>query len=57
MEAWVMKKCPVCAWDIKDQGVAVKVGKKTVYACCADCAKKIQADPGRYAGVTLQTGR
>jgi hypothetical protein len=52
-----MKKCPVCAWDIKDKGVEVKVGKKTVYACCADCAKKIQADPARYAGVSLGTAK
>lgn len=48
-----MKKCPVCEWDIKNGGVEVKVGKKSVYACCEDCARKIQADPARYAGIAL----
>ena len=34
------KKCPVCAWEIKDGGIQVKVGGKEVTVCCADCAKK-----------------
>ncbi len=48
-----MKKCPVCDWEIKDEGVKVKVGTKTVLACCEDCAKKIKSDPAKYAGVAL----
>ena len=34
------KKCPVCDWDIKDDGIKVKVGGKEIVVCCDDCARK-----------------
>jgi len=43
------KKCPVCDWEIKDAGIAVKVGEKQLTVCCDDCAKKAQANPDQYA--------
>lgn len=48
-----MTKCPVCDWEIKDGGVKVTVGGKTVLACCEDCAAKIKSNPAKYAGVAL----
>jgi hypothetical protein len=44
-----VKKCPVCDWEFKDQGQAVKVGKETVTVCCADCAKAVRENPAKYA--------
>ena len=45
------KKCPVCDWEIKDNGIRVKVGGgKLITVCCDDCAKKAKADPAQYAG-------
>jgi ribosome-binding protein aMBF1 (putative translation factor) len=44
------KKCPVCGWEIKDKGVAVKVGGKTVLVCCDDCAKEAKKNPAKAAG-------
>jgi ribosome-binding protein aMBF1 (putative translation factor) len=43
------KKCPVCDWDIKDAGIKVKAGGKELVVCCDDCAKKVQAEPTKYA--------
>ena len=48
-----MTKCPVCDWEVKGKGVQVKVGAKTLLACCQDCAAKIKSDPAKYAGVAL----
>jgi YHS domain-containing protein len=42
------KKCPVCDWEIKDAGIAVKAGGKEVIVCCDDCAKKMQENPANY---------
>lgn len=42
-------KCPVCDWEIKDEGIKVKVGNKEVVVCCDDCAKKVKANPEQYA--------
>jgi YHS domain-containing protein len=42
------KKCPVCDWEIKDAGIAVKMGGKEVIVCCDDCAKKVQENPANY---------
>lgn len=36
-----MTKCPVCDWEIKDQGVSVEVGGKTVVVCCQECAETL----------------
>jgi ribosome-binding protein aMBF1 (putative translation factor) len=44
------KKCPVCDWDIKDDGIKVKVGGQEIVVCCDDCAKKAKAEPAKYAG-------
>jgi len=43
------KKCPVCDWEIKDDGIKVKVGGKEITVCCDDCAKKAKASPAKYA--------
>jgi hypothetical protein len=36
-----MRKCPVCDWEIKDQGIKVKAGEKEVVVCCEECADKL----------------
>lgn len=46
------KKCPVCDWEIKDQGISVQVGGQEVTVCCDDCAQKAQEEPTKYAGPT-----
>jgi ribosome-binding protein aMBF1 (putative translation factor) len=43
-------KCPVCAWDIKDKGVEVKVKERTIVVCCEDCANEVKKSPAKYAG-------
>lgn len=42
------KKCPVCEWEIKDDGRELKIGGKVVLVCCDDCARKIKANPEKY---------
>jgi len=42
------RKCPVCAWEIKDEGKTVKVSGQTVVVCCDDCAEKVKAQPQKY---------
>lgn len=44
------QKCPVCDWDIKDDGIKVKVGGKEIVVCCDDCAKKAKDAPSKYTG-------
>jgi ribosome-binding protein aMBF1 (putative translation factor) len=44
------KKCPVCDWDIKDEGIKVKVGGKEIVVCCDDCAKKAKEGPSKHTG-------
>jgi hypothetical protein len=44
------KKCPVCDWDVKDEGIKVRVGGKEIVVCCDGCAKKAKAEPAKYAG-------
>lgn len=44
------RTCPVCDWEIKDGGVEVEAGGKTILVCCDDCAKQVQADPAKYGG-------
>jgi hypothetical protein len=39
-----MRKCPVCAWEIKDEGIKVKVGQKEVVVCCQECADKLSQE-------------
>lgn len=45
-------KCPVCDWEIKDQGIKVQAGGQEVTVCCDDCAKTVTEDPAKYAGTT-----
>jgi ribosome-binding protein aMBF1 (putative translation factor) len=42
------RKCPVCDWEIKDQGKTVKVEGKNVVVCCDDCAEKVKTNPRQY---------
>jgi predicted amidophosphoribosyltransferase len=35
--------CPVCDWEIKDQGRKVRVDDRDVVVCCDDCAEKLRA--------------
>jgi ribosome-binding protein aMBF1 (putative translation factor) len=42
-------KCPVCDWEIKDAGIAVKAAGKEITVCCDDCAKKVKENPANYA--------
>jgi ribosome-binding protein aMBF1 (putative translation factor) len=44
----ITKKCPVCDWDIKDEGIKVKVGGKEIVVCCDDCAKKAKEAPSKH---------
>jgi hypothetical protein len=43
-------KCPVCAWEIKDNGQEVKVQDRTVLVCCDECAREVMKDPSKYVG-------
>ena len=43
------KKCPVCAWEIKEQGIKVTVRGKDITVCCDDCADKAKKNPAKYA--------
>ncbi len=42
------KKCPVCQWEIKEDGKQVKVDGKVVLVCCDECAAKVKAQPAKY---------
>jgi hypothetical protein len=44
------KKCPVCDWEIKDGGIQVTVGDKSVTVCCDDCAMKAKEKSAKNAG-------
>lgn len=44
------KKCPVCDWEIKDEGIKVKVGGKEMTVCCDDCAKKTKEGAAKRSG-------
>lgn len=46
------KKCPVCGWEIKDDGIRVKVGGTGIIVCCDDCAKKTKENPAKYASAS-----
>lgn len=41
-------KCPVCAWEIKDDRKEVRIDGRVVLVCCDECALKIKTDPGKY---------
>ncbi len=42
-------KCPVCAWEIKEKPVDVRLGDRVVATCCDECAEKVKAEPAKYA--------
>ena len=42
------RKCPVCDWKVKDGGVKVASGGKTVVVCCDDCAEKVRENPAKF---------
>jgi ribosome-binding protein aMBF1 (putative translation factor) len=46
--ATTASKCPVCQWEIKDDGKQVKVKGRVILVCCDDCAAKVKADPIKY---------
>jgi hypothetical protein len=48
------KKCPVCAWEIKDGGIQVKVGGKEVTVCCDECATKVKEGPAPDSGAAAK---
>lgn len=35
-------KCQVCGWEIKDDGVPVKVKGQTLVVCCTECADTLK---------------
>ena len=41
-------KCPVCDWKIETP-VQVEVRGRSIAVCCDDCAKKVKAEPAKYA--------
>ncbi len=41
-------KCPVCGWEITEDGREVRVGGKTVTVCSEECARAVEADPAKY---------
>ncbi len=42
------RQCPVCRWEIKDDGKQVKVDGRVILVCCAECAAKVKADPQKF---------
>ncbi len=34
-------KCPVCGWDIKDEGKKALVDGKPVVVCCDECVTEL----------------
>jgi len=42
------KKCPVCTWEIKDEGKTVEVDGEKITVCCDDCADQLRSDPRKY---------
>lgn len=41
-------KCPVCDWQITDQGIKVNVNGKVITVCCEECAAKAKEDPASH---------
>jgi ribosome-binding protein aMBF1 (putative translation factor) len=42
------KKCPVCDWEIQDQGIQVQLTNQQITVCCEECAEKAKQDPSQY---------
>ena len=43
------KKCFVCDWEIKDDGIRVTVGGKEIIVCCDECAEKARQNADKRA--------
>jgi hypothetical protein len=43
-------KCPVCGWEIKENGLEVKVKDKTFIVCCDECAQELKAPSKKTSG-------
>ncbi|MBI3562069.1 MAG: hypothetical protein HY080_10185 [Gammaproteobacteria bacterium] len=43
-----MEKCPVCDWEIKDDGIKVRADEKEITVCCAECAKTVKQNLAKY---------
>lgn len=41
-------KCPVCDWEVKDDGVQVRHDARVILVCCDECAEKVRKDPTKY---------
>lgn len=41
-------KCPVCDWEIKDDGKEVRADGRVILVCCDECAEKVRKDPAKY---------
>lgn len=52
------QKCPVMDEPLGGMGAPLKVhaNGKAIYICCAGCAKKIQAEPGKYLQLLAEQG-
>jgi hypothetical protein len=48
------KVCPVSKEDLESMGVPLKVsrGDKSIFICCKDCLKEIQANPDKFLGAS-----
>ena len=52
------KKCPVMDEELGGMGAPqkVNVNGKSVYICCAGCAKKLHAEPEKYLAMLAKQG-
>ncbi|HBE68641.1 MAG TPA: hypothetical protein DDW52_10890 [Planctomycetaceae bacterium] len=52
------KKCPVMDEELGGMGAPQKVNVKgkSVYICCAGCAKKLHAEPDKYLAMLAKQG-
>lgn len=41
-------KCPVCDWEIKDDGTQVRADGRVILVCCEECAEKVRKEPAKY---------
>jgi hypothetical protein len=53
------KTCPVSKEDLGSMGTPIKVtcGDRSVFLCCPECIKKVEADPDKYLGDLAAPGK
>jgi hypothetical protein len=53
------KVCKVSGESLGSMGVPIKVtrGDRSVYLCCASCEKAVKADPDKFLGTAITTGK